>query len=135
MTSRSMLVGAVAWLLAVFAATTALWKHKETPGEVAIAPHEWPAMTRLARTAGHPTAVLFVHPMCPCTPASIEELRTVTEQMRGSLASFIQRVGIVKASEREWGFSLLDKVRILSGVAAALAYLHSHGVLHRDIKP
>lgn len=85
MTSRSMLVGAVAWLLAVFAATTALWNHKETPGEVAIAPHEWPATTRLARAAGHPTAVLFVHPLCPCTPASLEELRQVTEQMRGKL--------------------------------------------------
>jgi hypothetical protein len=75
----------VAWLLAAFAATTALWKDRETPGEVAIAPHEWPETTRLARVAGRPVAVLFVHPLCPCTPASIEELRQVAEQMRGKL--------------------------------------------------
>ena len=85
MTSRSLLVCGVASLLAVFTATTALWKHDETAGEVAVAPAEWPAATRLARVAGHPTAVLFVHPLCPCTPASLEELRQVTEQMRGKL--------------------------------------------------
>jgi len=83
--SRPLMVGAVAWLLVVFAATTALWKHQETPGEVAVAPHDWPETTRLSRTAGRPTAVLFVHPFCPCTPASIEELRQVAEQMRGKL--------------------------------------------------
>jgi len=84
-TSRPILTCAVAWLLAVFAATTALWKRHETAGEVAVAPHEWPASSRLARVAGRPTTVLFVHPSCPFTPASLEGLGEVAKQMRGQL--------------------------------------------------
>ncbi len=36
---------------------------------------------------------------------------------------------------REGEFPLTDAVRILREVASALAYSHSHGVVHRDIKP
>src|ERR1017187_2668919 len=37
--------------------------------------------------------------------------------------------------QERWPLSLLDKVRIMTQVAEGLAYAHSKGVVHRDVKP
>jgi hypothetical protein len=51
--------------------------HAATPGASADAPPAWPAGTSLERGSGRPTVILFAHPMCPCTRASLAELERV----------------------------------------------------------
>lgn len=48
--------------------------HATTAGSVGTTPEEFPAASRLAHGAKHSTLLMFVHPQCPCTRASLREL-------------------------------------------------------------
>jgi hypothetical protein len=65
----------VVWAVAVSAGFTLLWRYKSTPAaEDAVPPVRWPTASRIARVAGRSALVMFVHPRCPCTRASVAEL-------------------------------------------------------------
>lgn len=50
-----------------------------TPGAPAAAPARFPG-PRASREAGRPRLLLFVHPQCPCTAATLEELETFLQR-------------------------------------------------------
>ncbi len=64
----------VAWLVLVGAGFGALAIYKSTPGAAAVAPATWPTGSALERAVDAPTLVLFAHPRCACTRASVSEL-------------------------------------------------------------
>jgi hypothetical protein len=67
----------LAWLAAVAGGSAVLWDYQSAPGPEGEAPARWPAGSRITRGDGRPTLVMFAHPKCPCTRASIEELARV----------------------------------------------------------
>jgi len=75
----------VLWLGGTTAAMAALWQYKTTPGLVGVAQSQWPAGTTLVRSAERPVLLMFAHPMCPCTRASIAELRVLMSRFAGKL--------------------------------------------------
>ena len=64
----------LAWSLGVVSGFKALAKHGGSAGASAAAPAHWPAGATVALDAVAPTLLLFAHPQCPCTAATIEEL-------------------------------------------------------------
>jgi hypothetical protein len=62
------------WLALSVFGLSRLWMFQQTAGAAAQAPTEWPAKTQLERHPALPTLVLFIHPQCPCSRATIEEL-------------------------------------------------------------
>lgn len=48
-----------------------------TAGETGTAPASWPSGSPLVRRAGGPTLLVFAHPQCKCTEATIKELREI----------------------------------------------------------
>src|SRR5688572_26669945 len=52
----------------------ALAAYKSRPGATSYAPSVWPEGSRLPRVVARPTLVMFAHPGCPCTRASLDEL-------------------------------------------------------------
>ena len=62
------------WGAGVAALTTALVKHQSTPGLGGVSPRQWPDETFIHRHADRHTLLMFAHPRCPCTRASISEL-------------------------------------------------------------
>lgn len=75
------------------------WRHDATPG-VAAKATDWPAGATFARDERRPTIVMFVHPACPCTKASLSELRTVLLQKPDS-AKFVAVIVGADGLERE----------------------------------
>jgi len=74
---RRGLVGAVfgmSWVVAVAVGLTVLWDYENAPGIAAEPPAHWPAGSALRHIPGVPTLVMLVHPHCPCSRASLEEL-------------------------------------------------------------
>jgi hypothetical protein len=71
----AILVAAVAvWLGAVAAGFLWLLDYSMTPGVRGPTPAVWPADSAIERASGTPTLVMFAHPLCPCSRASLSEL-------------------------------------------------------------
>ena len=62
------------WLAAVSAGVGALWAYDYTPGGDAGVPSHWPSQSEITPDAKQPTLIMFAHPKCPCTRASLGEL-------------------------------------------------------------
>jgi hypothetical protein len=67
-------VGGLIWFGACFVGFKVLFDYGQTPGTVASLPVRWPASSTLHRKANQATLVMFIHPHCPCSRASIGEL-------------------------------------------------------------
>lgn len=71
-----------AWLTAGAAGSWFLWSYADAPGGDAGAA-EWPREAGLSLDRVRPTVVLFVHPRCACTRASLNELARVLSARSG----------------------------------------------------
>ena len=65
--------GVILWLAIIGIGFERLWRYSATPGPAAAAPSMWPT-TAFAHDTERPTLVMFLHPDCGCSPASLEEL-------------------------------------------------------------
>ena len=63
-----------AWFAALAVGIGAMFEYEMTPTESAAVPARWPADSRLVRDGRRPTLLMFVHPQCPCSRASLSEL-------------------------------------------------------------
>jgi hypothetical protein len=61
------------WGLLVVSGLFELWNYGAISGDSEAPPAMWPAHSQIARNSG-PTLLLFAHPLCPCTRASLAEL-------------------------------------------------------------
>src|SRR5436309_3229033 len=77
---------ALAWLGVLSAAFLGLWKYETTPGIAARAPITWPVDSRVPRRGGVPALVLSMHPRCPCSRATVEELAKLMAHCHDRLA-------------------------------------------------
>jgi hypothetical protein len=68
---------AVVWIAGIAYGSLAMWQFQRKAGEGAVAPVRWPASSRLSLAKGAPTIVMFAHPRCPCTRASVSLLREI----------------------------------------------------------
>jgi hypothetical protein len=75
------------WLAAIGAGMGRLWNHALTSGRTSAVAADWPAATRLTREPGRAALVMFAHPDCPCTRASLGELAIVMARAPGRLSA------------------------------------------------
>jgi hypothetical protein len=72
---RGVLTVAVAcWFAAVAAGSFALMAYANAPGRPCSPPEQWPAPAGVTYATERPRLLMFVHPHCPCSRASISEL-------------------------------------------------------------
>lgn len=81
--------GALAWVAGVAWGLQKIQVYSTTPGAVTEAPVSWPESTVLARKSGQPTLVMFIHPQCSCTRASLTELQAILDSAHGTLSASI----------------------------------------------
>ncbi|MBI4717715.1 MAG: hypothetical protein HY763_07930 [Planctomycetes bacterium] len=71
-----------AWLVG-YSATAGTGDHTGTA---------WPADSQLARQAGRPALLVFLHPSCPCSRATVEELSRLLTQVGREVAATVVMV-------------------------------------------
>jgi hypothetical protein len=70
------------WLLAAAAGFAFLLEYDSTPEAQAGAASEvWPGTSALARASGRQTLLVFLHPRCPCSGATLDELAEIAAEL------------------------------------------------------
>jgi len=114
----------IVWALACTAGLAVLWRYESTPGAQAGAPVEWPSDTKTDRDERGPTLVMFAHPHCPCTRASIAELERIVAQ---SGATIQPRVVFFKPADSESDWEQTDLWRSASAIPGAQVICDTDG--------
>jgi hypothetical protein len=82
-------IGLLSWLCLLAYGARTLARYSTEPGAEQSAPPTWPTASTLRPVAGLNTVVMFVHPKCPCSRASLAELEIVMNDTRSHAAAFI----------------------------------------------
>jgi hypothetical protein len=77
------------WLGSVSFGLSFLAVYDNTPGTDAGAPDTWPAASTIPRHPNQPALILFAHPHCPCTRASLQEFAELTALSRDQVEAFV----------------------------------------------
>ena len=75
----------------------------QAPGDALAAPPQWPGSTSIERRQNRPTLLVFVHPQCSCTGATIAELAELTALPQDIVAPGITFVAARPARDPAWG--------------------------------
>jgi hypothetical protein len=97
------------WLAVIMAGWIALTRYAGTPGAQILSPSQWPAESKIPLDPASPTLVMFVHPQCPCSVASMGELEALlahTPQKLSVHILFLDPAG----SDKDWTHSDLWKL-------------------------
>jgi hypothetical protein len=89
MKKRMLLFLTMAWFVTAVMGTGVLAVYDLTPGTKASIPRDWPAQDRIYRAFGEPTLVMFAHPECPCTRASLGELEVLMAHCQNLVAAHV----------------------------------------------
>jgi len=82
---RALWVIVAVWVALTSGALFAMADYGTEPGKAGVVPARWPngLQTMIEPDPARPTLVLFAHPLCPCTRASLWELETITNRLYG----------------------------------------------------
>jgi hypothetical protein len=69
------------WSAAVIAGMKQIWSYESTPGGQWTVPATWPGSSLVSIDGERATLVMFVHPLCACTRASLIELREALDEV------------------------------------------------------
>jgi hypothetical protein len=73
------------WLLAAGTGFALILNYQNAAGRTGPAPEQWPAAAQITPDTKRDTLVMFAHPQCPCTRASMEELNRLLARHRGQV--------------------------------------------------
>ena len=87
MKSRLLMGAAGAWLLIGCAGLAAMLGYEKAPGTAGETPLGWPVDSAIP--PAEKTLILFAHPHCPCTRASIAALERIMAHEQGKVAAHV----------------------------------------------
>ena len=105
------------WLLLVGIGFSKLLIYSNTPGQAAISTLNWPTNSHVVRDSELATLLIFGHPKCPCSKASVGELERLMPHIVGKIKAFVVFVK-PKGVLNDWAMEDLWKYinRINSGL-------------------
>lgn len=86
-------LGIGAWLAAVVGGLVAASVYGVTPGAESTAPLRFPEGSSIVARAGRHTVVLFVHPECACSRASLRALARLERETHGEIDTTVVLAG------------------------------------------
>lgn len=109
----------VAWAVAVGAGIWMLWRYANRPGPSGAAA-AWAPDSSLRPDPERPTLLIFIHPRCPCSRASVQELDTLLARAKvrpAVKALFVRPAGMSPGWERQ---ALWSSAAAIPGVETAV---------------
>ena len=118
-------VAAALWVVAVATGFAFLLKYKTTPaGDQGRPPELWPTASAIPRNPDGATLLMFVHPRCPCTQASISELARL---LAAAPADISTEVIVAQPDGTPDGWTDTELVRRASAISGVHVLRDAHG--------
>ena len=76
----------LAWLVMVCVGMLLLIDYSSAPGTTNFNSDSWPNNSEISRGVRVPTLIMFLHPRCPCSRASLNELARLLADRHGTVA-------------------------------------------------
>lgn len=134
--NRSQIVIGVLWLVTIGFGLFVMANYESSPGIAGLPPQNWPAELAPIKSRDKFTLVMFAHPRCPCTRASMSELAgliTACGNKMEAIVFFLSPEAMPKDWEKTdiWHHaSSLNCVKVipdLNGLHARLFNSHTSG--------
>lgn len=113
--SPSLVVLGPLWLGLVVLVLAILWKYSTKAGEQVALP-AWPTSSQLKLAAKDFTLILFAHPQCPCSKASLDELNAIIAHGQNKITATVIFEKIPGFDESMMRSSLLRQAERIPGV-------------------
>ncbi len=108
------------WLVAVLGGLGFLLRYAESPGKAGSPPVKWPDTSAVSHDTAHPTLVIFIHPHCPCSRATLGELELLMAQCQGRVTAHVWFLKPAEMAEAWAKTDLWYKAESIPGVIAHL---------------
>jgi len=103
----------------IWAAFAFLQKYEATAGRAANSPKVWPAKCEIPFRSGQANLIMVLHPHCPCSRASIEELAQIMTRCQGRLSSHVFFVKPIQCAVGWERTPLWDRAADIPGVTVS----------------
>jgi hypothetical protein len=123
-TSVGIIIAFVLWLAVVGGGTIEMTRYSNSPGNGGQAPTGWPADSQIPFDAGRPTLIMFAHPRCPCTRASLGELAVLLARFQGKINA---HVVFLKPTDTITNWEKSDLWRTASSIPDVTVYTDNAG--------
>jgi hypothetical protein len=119
-TRAAIAIGILAWVAGVAWGLQKIESYSSTPGMAAAAPAQWPGSTLVTPRAGQSTLVMFIHPQCSCTRASLAELKEILDKSGTAVSAWVVVLKPIGVDD-EWARSSTWKAaRDMRGVTVVI---------------
>lgn len=102
-----------------------MMRYANTPCASANPPNTWPAESRIPLDARRPTLIMFVHPLCPCSRASLGELDVLLARCSGQISA---NVVFIKPEGTMTNWEKSDLWRTASSMRGVKVYTDNGGI-------
>jgi len=106
------------WLLTVGGGFIVLLNYQESAGGTGFTPMTWPSASALRLARGQDTLIMFAHPKCPCSQASLEELNRALAKTAGKVSVRVLFFKPAQGSNDWTNTTLYRTAASISGVTA-----------------
>lgn len=111
------ILAAVTWVSIVASGFIVLMNDDSTPGKTIPILSHWPSQSPLQHDTNKPTLVMFVHPQCPCTRASVSELTGLEDKFGNKIKTDVIFFQPIDASDNWLKTDTWSKVHQIPGVS------------------
>lgn len=113
------------WLTVTSAGLALMLRHDTTPSPVEPAPAVWPANQPLPLFSDRPTLVIFLHPKCPCSRATVAELEQLMAAPVGKVSA---TAVILRPASADAGWADTGIVRAAAAIPGVTTHVDVAGV-------
>jgi hypothetical protein len=115
----------VIWVVVVAGGTLEMTRYSNSPGPSGQAPAVWPKDSEIRFDPSRPTLVMFAHPRCPCTRASLGELAVLLAQCPGQIDA---HVVFIRPTDTSANWEKTDLWRIASSIPGVTVCADNAGI-------
>jgi len=106
-----------AWTIVVATGLGVLWHYQTAAGIAGAPPTRWPRDSRIVPANDRPTLVVALHPHCPCSRASMEELDRLMARVHDRVSAHVLFIKPRELSDDWMHTDLWRRAAAIRGVA------------------